>query len=95
MTMPVGERHLAFTCTPDHATYANVRRTTEFTVSWPPADAVLLTSLTAAPRSEDGEKFSLSVVPTRPASTVAGGSGRYSTSLVSLSAQYPDVHCAP
>lgn len=72
MTMPVGERHLAFTCTPDHATYANVRRTGVFTVSWPPSDGVLLTSLTAAPRTEDGDKSSLVVVPTRPATSLAG-----------------------
>lgn len=69
MTMSVGERHVAFVCTPDHATLRNAERTREFTMSWVPADSVLLVSLAAAPR-QDGEKPSLAAVPTRPASVV-------------------------
>lgn len=72
MTMPVGPRHVAFVCTPDHATLRNAVRTGEFTMSWVPPDAVLLASLAAAPRAADDSKPALAVVPTRPATTVTG-----------------------
>jgi flavin reductase (DIM6/NTAB) family NADH-FMN oxidoreductase RutF len=72
MTMPVGERHVAFVCTSDHATLGNAERTGEFTMSWVPADGVVLASLTAAPRQPDGSKPALAAVPTRPATVVGG-----------------------
>lgn len=72
MTMPVGEHHVAFVCTPDHATLRNVERTGEFTLSWIPADGVVLASLTAAPRQPDGSKPALAAVATRPATVVDG-----------------------
>lgn len=72
MVMPLGERHLAFTCSPTHATHANLARTGTFTVSWVPDDGVLLASLAASPRDEEGGKPSLEAVPTRPASRVDG-----------------------
>ena len=71
MVMPVGERHLAFTCTPDHATMRNTQRTRSFTVSWVSPDHVVAASLAAAPR-QHGDKPSLDGVPTRPATVVAG-----------------------
>lgn len=71
MTMPVGERHLAFVCTPDHATMGNAERTRVFTVSWVPPDGLLQASLAAAPR-EDGDKPALAAVPQRPATVVDG-----------------------
>lgn len=72
MTTPVGPRHVAFVCTPSHATLRNARRTASFTMSWLPADAVLAASLAAAPRAADDSKPSLAAVPTRPATVVAG-----------------------
>lgn len=72
MMMPVGDRHLAFVCTPDHATLRNAQRTGVFTISWLPPDAVLLASLAAAPRDTDDAKPALRAVPTRPATTVDG-----------------------
>lgn len=72
MTMPVGPRHVAFVCTPTHATLRNVERTGVFTMSWLPADAVLLASLASAPRAADESKPALAAVPTRPATTVPG-----------------------
>lgn len=72
MTMPVGERHVAFTCTPAHATLGNAIETGAFTVSWLRPQDVLLASLAAAPRFRDGTKPSLAAVPTRPATVVDG-----------------------
>ena len=71
MVTPVGERHLAFVCTPDHATMRNAQRTRVFTVSWPSPEHVLQASLAAAPRQE-GSKPALAAVPTRPATVVDG-----------------------
>lgn len=70
MVMPVGDRHVAFTCSPSHATHVNLRRTGAFTVAWPRQDAVLATSLGAAPRADDGSKPSLAAVPARRATAV-------------------------
>lgn len=71
MVMPVGDQHLAFVCTPDHATLRNAQRTRAFTVSWLSPDDVLLASFAAGPR-EDGDKPALAAVPTRPATVVEG-----------------------
>lgn len=72
MTTPVGERHVAFVCTLDHATLRNTQRTRAFTVSWLSPHDVLQASLAAAPRAEDGAKPSLAAIPTRPATVVDG-----------------------
>lgn len=72
MTMPVGEHHVAFTCTPTHATLGNVVETGAFTLSWLRPEDVLLASLAAAPRMSDGIKPSLAAVPIRPATVVDG-----------------------
>ena len=71
MVMPVGDRHLAFVCTPDHATMRNARRTGAFTVSWLAPEHLLDASLAAAPR-EGGAKPALAAVPTRPSTVVDG-----------------------
>ncbi len=74
MAMPMGwENYFAFVCTPRHHTYANVRRTGIFTISYPRPDQLVLTSLAASPRcGEDDDKPVLSVLPVFPAKTVDG-----------------------
>jgi len=61
-----------FVCAPDHATYRNILRTGQFTVSYPRPDDVLFASLAAAPRLDDASKPSLLAVPTMPATVVDG-----------------------
>ena len=74
MAMPLGwENYFAFVCTPRHHTYTNIRRTGEFTISYPRPDQLVLTSLAASPRcGEDDLKPALSVLPVFPAKTVDG-----------------------
>ncbi|MCA8994110.1 MAG: flavin reductase, partial [Planctomycetaceae bacterium] len=68
------ENYFGFVCTPAHATYRNIQREGVFTVSFPKADQVVLTSLSAAPRcdAETNEKPSLSALPTIRAEKVDG-----------------------
>ncbi len=55
MVTPLGkENYFGFVCTPRHGTYQNIKRTGYFTVSFPRPDQVVLTSLAASPRCEDG-----------------------------------------
>lgn len=75
LACPLGwENYFGFVCSPRHATYHNIQRTGEFTVSFPRPDQVVLTSLTAMPRcDEDGDKQSgLAGLPTEPAQVVDG-----------------------
>ncbi len=73
MAMPLGwDNYFGFICTPSHNTYQNIRREKAFTVSFPQPEQILLTSLAAAPRSENQEKLSLSILPTFPASNIDG-----------------------
>jgi flavin reductase (DIM6/NTAB) family NADH-FMN oxidoreductase RutF len=73
LAMPLGwENHYCFVCSPRHTTYHNIRRHGTFTVSYPRPSEVLLASLAAAPRCEDGTKPSLLVLPTFPARQVDG-----------------------
>lgn len=73
MVTPLGwENHFGFVCTPEHATYQNIRRDEVFTVSFPTADAVVLTSLAAAPRCGDDSKPALDALPRFAASTIDG-----------------------
>jgi flavin reductase (DIM6/NTAB) family NADH-FMN oxidoreductase RutF len=73
LAMPLGwENHHCFVCSPQHATYHNIRRHGAFTVSYPRPSEVLLASLAAAPRCEDQSKPSLPVLPTFPARRVDG-----------------------
>ena len=73
MAMPLSwGNYYGFVCTPRHATYHNARREGVFTVSYPRPEQWLETSLTAAPRCEDGQKHALGAVATFPAETVDG-----------------------
>lgn len=73
LAMPLSwQDHFGFVCTPAHATYRNAKREGWFTVSFARHDQVLLTSLAAAPRDDQGSKPALDVVPTVPARKVPG-----------------------
>jgi flavin reductase (DIM6/NTAB) family NADH-FMN oxidoreductase RutF len=73
MAMPMGwNNYFGFVCTPRHATYRNIRRSGEFTVSYPRPDQLVLTSLAAAPRHAEGEKPALAALPVFPAQRVRG-----------------------
>ena len=73
LAMPLGwDNYFGFICTPSHQTYQNIRREKAFTVSFPQPEQILLTSLAAAPRCDHGQKPSLSVLPTFPASKIDG-----------------------
>ena len=57
MVVPMGwQNYFGFICTPRHSTCRNIERTGEFTVSYPKPSQVLITSLAASPRDEDGGK---------------------------------------
>lgn len=71
--MPIGcDNYFAFVCTPRHHTYHNVKRERVFTVSFPRPEQIVMASISAAPRDEDEEKPSLTVLPTFSASRVEG-----------------------
>jgi len=73
MAMPMSWGNwFGFVCSPRHATERNARREGTFTVSFPRPDQLVLTSLAAAPRCEDGRKHGLDVLPTVPARRVRG-----------------------
>lgn len=73
MTMPLGwDNYFGFICTPKHRTYANIKQSQSFTVTFPRPEQVVLTSLSAAPRCEDDSKPALAALPTFPASKVDG-----------------------
>jgi flavin reductase (DIM6/NTAB) family NADH-FMN oxidoreductase RutF len=73
MAMPLGwGNYFGFICTPRHHTYSNIRRTREFTVSFPRPSQVLTASLTATPRCDRGQKPALNELPTIPATIVHG-----------------------
>lgn len=73
LAMPMGwDNFFGFVCTPAHGTYSNARREGVFTVSFPKPSQVLIASLAAAPRCEDGSQPSLEVLRTFPASVVDG-----------------------
>jgi flavin reductase (DIM6/NTAB) family NADH-FMN oxidoreductase RutF len=73
MAMPMSwQNWFGFVCTPRHRTYQNASRTGVFTVSYPRAEQVVLTSLAAAPRTDSSEKPSLMALPVFPALAVDG-----------------------
>ncbi len=73
MAMPLGwDNYYCFVCSARHTTYHNIRRTGQFTVSYPRPSDVLTATLAAAPRCEDQSKPSLLVLPTFPAHQVDG-----------------------
>lgn len=52
MVTPLGYgNYFGFVCTPRHNTYQNIKKTSEFTVSFPTPDQLLMTSLSASPRT--------------------------------------------
>ena len=73
MAFPMGwENYFGFVCAPSHSTYSNIQREGVFTVSFPQVDQVVMTSLTASPRWEDGSKVEVQAVPTVPARFIEG-----------------------
>lgn len=73
LAMPLGWGDLyGFVCTPRHATYRNVLRHPEFTVSFPSSEEIVRVSLAAGGRSEDGSKPGLAALETFPATNVDG-----------------------
>jgi flavin reductase (DIM6/NTAB) family NADH-FMN oxidoreductase RutF len=57
MASPIGfDNFFGFVCTPKHATYGNIKETAEFTVSFPLPRQVIITSLSASPRSDGYSK---------------------------------------
>jgi flavin reductase (DIM6/NTAB) family NADH-FMN oxidoreductase RutF len=66
------DNYFGFVCAPTHGTYSNIARERIFTVSFPRPDQVVMTSLTASPRWEDGSKVEVQAVPTIPARLVEG-----------------------
>ncbi|MGF1472484.1 MAG: flavin reductase [Rubrobacteraceae bacterium] len=73
MAFPMGwDNYFGFVCTPRHRTYTNARREGVFTVSYPRPTQVVLASLAAMPREEDGRKPSVDALSTFPAKQVDG-----------------------
>lgn len=73
MAFPMGWRnYFGFVCCPRHRTYSNIKRSGEFTVSYPNPSQVLLASLAASPRPDDGPKKVLENFATFPATIVHG-----------------------
>lgn len=64
LAMPLGWGcHFGFICCEAHSTYHNIRRQGEFSVTYPLADEVVLTSLAASPRDGDDTKPALLALP--------------------------------
>ena len=73
LAMPVSfQNYFGFVCSETHATYRNVRRERQFTVTYAQPSQAILASLAATPRCEDGSKPITSALPTFPATKVAG-----------------------
>lgn len=66
------QNHFGFVCTPTHRTYQNIKRTGEFTVTYPRPSQVVLASLASSARCEDGSKPISAALPTFPATGVKG-----------------------
>ena len=60
------ENYFGFVCTPKHRTYQNIKEHKEFSVSFPLPDQLIITSLTASPRSSEMSKSDsiISALPT-------------------------------
>ena len=57
MVSPMGwQNYFGFVCSPNHHTYTNIQRTSEFSVSYPKPSQVLFASLAASPRETEGPK---------------------------------------
>ncbi|MEJ2538435.1 MAG: flavin reductase [Gemmatimonadota bacterium] len=72
MVTPLGwDNYIGFVCTPSHGTYQNAKRTGEFALTFPRPGGVLAASLASAPRCEDDEKVSLTLLETFPGERVS------------------------
>ena len=73
MAIPLGwQNYYGFVCSPRHATYRNIRREMQFTVSFPRPTDVVTSSLAASPRCDDDTKPALTLLGQRRATTVDG-----------------------
>lgn len=75
MVTPLGhDNYFGFVCTPEHATYHNVKKEKAFTVSFVTPKQVVLASLAATPREADapGHKPIVEELPTLPAQKIDG-----------------------
>jgi flavin reductase (DIM6/NTAB) family NADH-FMN oxidoreductase RutF len=73
LALPVSwEDYFGFVCTGRHRTYQNILRTRVFTVSYPKPTQLILASLAAAPRCDDGTKAALAALPVFEAQVVDG-----------------------
>ena len=58
------DNFFGFVCSEDHTTFQNIERDEVFTVSAPRPDQVVLASLAASPRCQDGSKPVVEALPT-------------------------------
>ena len=73
MAIPLGwQNYYGFVCSPRHATYRNIRRELQFTVSFPRPTDVVTSSLAASPRCDDYTKPALTLLGQRKATAVDG-----------------------
>jgi flavin reductase (DIM6/NTAB) family NADH-FMN oxidoreductase RutF len=73
LAMPLSwQKDYGFVCTPAHRTYSNIQRSEVFTVSYPRPSDVVVASLAASPRGDDGDKPGLTSLPTVAAEHVDG-----------------------
>lgn len=73
MAMPLGwEDFYCFVCTPQHATYRNLKEQPQFTVSFPRPEQILEASFAAGGRFEGDAKPALAAVPRARARVVDG-----------------------
>lgn len=73
MAMPLGwEGFYCFVCTPEHATYRNLKADPHFTVSFPRPEQIMEASFAAGGRFEGAEKPALAAVPRIRARVVDG-----------------------
>ena len=73
MATPMGfGNYFGFVCTSNHSTYHNIKKTREFSVSFPTPDQLVLTSLSASPRTEKISKYHgiIEVLPIVKATTI-------------------------
>lgn len=71
LAIPVSwDNYFGFVCTPKHRTYQNIVRNQQFTVTYARPTQVVLASLAATPRCEDGSKPIVNQLPTIPAKDV-------------------------
>lgn len=62
--------HFGFVCSPDHATYHNIKATGEFAISYPRPSQVVIASLAASPRGWESDNPIMETLPTFPATRI-------------------------